>query len=61
VLQASSKADMYALVSITHASLNLVQADSRKDYLGGHEHLSVEAHLGSKELGPEMFAMDGQA
>ena len=29
-------------------------------YLRGHEHLPVEAHLGSKELGPEMFAVDGQ-
>jgi len=30
-------------------------------YLGRHEHLPVKAHLGSKELRPEMLAMDGQS
>lgn len=29
---------------------------SRKSDLGGHEHLPVEAHLGTKELRPKMPA-----
>ena len=50
------------MTQITYGSWRLcvVQADSRKDYLGGHQHLPVEAHLGSKELRPEVLAMDCQ-